>query len=419
MIKRKLLITSILLGSLFTLASCTPYTEPSITEHESQSTIETTTPATTETTVALTTETPSVETTEPSIYDMPFSPRTYSLERAYPNLTFEQPLFLTHHGNDVFVVEKTGKIKRFENDDTVTKFEVFLDLSAQIDKSANEKGLLGFAFHPNYESNGKTYVYYTDRRGSVISEFTDADSEKILLRFDQPYANHNGGHLAFGPEGYLYIASGDGGSSGDPRNYSQSTETLLGKILRIDVDRSDGDLMYGIPEDNPFADRTDGSRKEIYAYGLRNPWRFSFDENRDLLIAADVGQNKVEEINIISNGGNYGWNIMEGTQIYKVTSTDTSALIAPIWEYEHPIGKSITGGYTYYGEAIQSLYGTYIYGDFISGIIWGLWIGEDQTVQNVKLLKTSLKISSFGLAPNNEVLIIDYVGGIYRLQEIE
>lgn len=191
-----------------------------------------------------------------------------------------------------------------------------------MDASGGEKGLLGLAFHPNYEENGFFYVNYTDEDTTKVARYSrldesdrgDFDSEEIILEFDQPYPNHNGGHLAFGPDGYLYIGTGDGGSGGDPENKAQNTASLLGKILRIDVDHREGDRLYAIPEDNPFQGNVEGDREEIYAYGLRNPWKFSFDEQSDLLLAADVGQDRIEEINSIENGGNYGWRIKEGSR---------------------------------------------------------------------------------------------------------
>lgn len=414
--KHYLLILPVVLSSLILLSSCTPNEELMTTEEEPLTTEAQTTAQITE---SPTLETTEIETTEFSIYDNAFEPKAYDYARAFPNLTFEQPLLLTHREDLIYVVEKTGKIKRFQNDDNVSEFEVFVDLSNRIDSSASEKGLLGFAFHPNFEENGLYFVYYTNRQGSVIAKHSIEQEEEILLTFQQPYANHNGGHIEFGPDGYLYIASGDGGSSGDPQNYSQNKASLLGKILRIDVDTSTQDKPYDIPSDNPFVGNTEGYMEEIFAFGLRNPWRFNFDEERDLLIAADVGQNKVEEINIIVNGGNYGWNFYEGTHDYKPGNVDQSTLIMPIWEYEHPIGKSITGGYTYYGENVPSLYGTYIYGDFMTGIVWGLWINQDTTVQNIELFKSPLKISSFGVDSKGEVYIIDYSGGIYRINEIE
>ncbi len=383
----------------------------------------------TETTTETTAETIAEITTEASIYDTPFKPLAYEVERAYPKLTFEQPLFLTHQNNMIYIVEKTGKIKFFSNDPNASETKVFIDLSSRIDKRANEKGLLGFAFHPNFEENGQFFVYYTNRESSVIARYTrdtensevgNFDSEEILLTYAQPYDNHNGGHIAFGPDGFLYIASGDGGSGGDPQNNAQNKASLLGKILRIDVDQTSGDKAYGIPSDNPFTGNSDGYKEEIFAYGLRNPWRFNFDIKRNLLIAADVGQDKVEEINLIVAGGNYGWNVLEGTESYKSNQAiDKATLIAPIWTYSHPTGESITGGYTYYGNETPSLYGTYLYADFITGRIWGLWIDVENVAQSFELFNSDLMVSSFGIAPENEVIIIDYRGGLYKLKEIQ
>lgn len=399
------------------------------TTDERSPTIEITTAAATIETTESTTETTAAPTTEASIYDSPFSPLSYEVVRAYPNLSFEQPLFLTHQKDLIYVVEKTGKIKFFKNDPNISETKVFIDLGTRIDSRANEKGLLGFAFHPNYEANGQFFVNYTNREGSVIARYTrdkvnpevgDLDSEEILLTYAQPYDNHNGGHIEFGPDGYLYIASGDGGSGGDPQNNAQNKASFLGKILRIDVDQTNGDKAYGIPPDNPFAGNSEGYKEEIFAYGLRNPWRFSFDLKRDLLIAADVGQDQTEEIDLIFGGGNYGWNVLEGTQSYKSNKTiDKATLNAPIWTYNHPTGESITGGYTYYGNENPSLFGTYLYADFITGRIWGLWIDAENKAQNYELINSEMMVSSFGIAPKNEVIIIDYRGGLYKLKEVK
>lgn len=362
----------------------------------------------------------------------PFEPLSYELVDAYPNLTFDQPLYYTTANdgtNDVFVVERTGKIKVFENDEDVNKFDVFIDLSSNIDFSGQEKGLLGLAFHPNYEENGYFYVNYTTEETTVISRFSadqstltegDPASEEILMEFSQPYPNHNGGHLAFGPEGYLYIATGDGGSSGDPQDNAQDLTKIYGKLLRIDINSANGDKNYTIPEDNPYAGNTNDYAEEIYAYGLRNPWKFSFDEKRELLWAADVGQNAMEEINLIEKGQNYGWNIMEGTLPHEASDTDNAEeLKEPIWEYDHTLGQSITGGYTYYGQENPSLNGIYIYGDFISGKIWGLWLGEEQQVENRELIDTDLMISSFGVDEKGELMIVDFNGKLYKLEETD
>jgi len=379
---------------------------------------------TSESTTVLTTEETTEVVTEPSIYDLEFSPKSYQVEKVYSNYTFYLPLYTTYFEDVIFVVQKGGKILWFKSDESMASPEIFIDLGQIISTNANEKGLLGFALDPNFVENGYFYVNYTDRTGTIISRFStlnedrfvgDLTSELILLTYQQPYSNHNGGHLAFGPDGYLYIASGDGGSSGDPNNNAQNLNSLLGKILRIDVNQIN-EATYDIPADNPFINN-DNAKAEIYAYGLRNPWRFSFDALRNLLIAADVGQDAYEEIDLIQSGGNYGWHYYEGTHNYKKTALSIDTFISPIWEYAHPNGESITGGFTYTGTFTPSLYGLYIYGDFISGKVWGLWINEDQTVSNYELVDTQLKIASFGLEPGDELLIIDYQGGLYRLVE--
>ena len=351
----------------------------------------------------------------------------YTLTEAFPALEFEDPLLLTHDGesNKVYVVEKTGRIKSFDNDSNVETAEVFVDLSSKVDAAGGEKGLLGLAFHPNYDENGYFYVNYTDESTTKVARYSklddahedDIDSEEIILEFDQPYANHNGGHLAFGPDDYLYIGTGDGGSGGDSENKAQNTANLLGKILRIDVDQTEEDHLYAIPEDNPFKGNREGDKEEIYAYGLRNPWKFSFDAERGLLLAADVGQDSIEEINIIENGGNYGWKIKEGSQEFKPVEPMPDDLIDSIWEYDHSVGQSITGGYVYDGQEIPSLAGYYIYGDFVAGKIWALGIDSDETMENHELLETDLLISSFGLDRAGELYIVDFNGKIYQLAE--
>ncbi len=352
------------------------------------------------------------------------------LVEAYPNLTFNQPLDY-HPANDdkgrVFVVEKTGTILVFHNDPQVQTTHVFMDLTNRVDSRSPEKGLLGFALHPDYQHNGFFYVNYTDQNSTVIARY-QADpgdpnralpsSEKIILTFPQPYANHNGGQLAFGPDGYLYIGSGDGGAAGDPQNNAQNLGNLLGKILRIDVDRSADGMAYAIPPDNPFFANKQGFREEIYAYGLRNPWRFSFDQVRGWLWAADVGQNKVEEIDIIHKGANYGWNRMEGSLFYPSTASfDTTGFTMPVWEYQHPQGNSITGGYVYYGKSAPSLNGWYVFGDFVTGMVWAVRLDENMKAESRTLLDTDYNISSFGLDQNNELYVLDYNGKIYRLVE--
>jgi len=370
---------------------------------------------------------PGVE--DPPYEDPPYQVPSVSLIKAYPGLTFSRPLEYQHAddgSNLVFVVEQSGRILVFDNDPGVTGADVFLDLRSRVDSSGSEKGLLGLAFHPQYGQRGLFYVNYANRTHSVIAEYKTnpdnprqalIDSERILLTFAQPYANHNGGCLAFGPEGYLYIATGDGGSAGDPGRNAQNLANLLGKILRIDVDRTQGQLAYAIPADNPWAGNTSGFREEIYAYGLRNPWKFSFDGDGRLWVA-DVGQNAVEEINLVGKGLNYGWNIMEGSECYPASASCSSeGLELPVWEYRHPLGRSVTGGYVYSGTEIESLLGHYIYGDYVTGLIWALRVDGLDEPTNHLLLESGLRISSFGVDADHELYVLDLRGVIYRLTE--
>ncbi|TMM55915.1 PQQ-dependent sugar dehydrogenase [Maribacter algarum] len=353
-----------------------------------------------------------------------------TLQNAFPNLSFSKPLDLQSPDDDtdrIFVVEQGGVIRVFANDAVTSQSNIFLDIASNL-VSRDELGLLGLAFHPNYSTNGLFYVTYTPsadlavvssfRVSSSNSNIADPTSETILLRIPQPFANHNGGQLAFGPDGYLYIASGDGGSGGDPQGNAQNLTNLLGKILRIDVDRTENGLEYAIPSDNPFV-TSRSAQHEIYAYGLRNPWRFSFDVQTDLLWAGDVGQNRIEEIDIIENGGNYGWNTLEGTQCFDSPTCDSGGFIAPIFEYDQSDNdRSITGGYVYRGQSTPSLQGRYIYGDFISGRIWGLSTNLETNITNNQLLAESrLPISSFGTDTNNELYICAYDGNIYKFVE--
>ncbi len=356
----------------------------------------------------------------------------YTVVEAFPNLTFSQPVGL-YHANDgtnrLFVLEQAGKIYVFENNNETSTKTLFLDITDRV-LSGGELGLLGMAFHPNFSQNGLFYLDYTasNPRRTIIAEYTidstdpnkaDKNSERIILEVEQPYSNHNGGQIAFGPDNYLYIALGDGGSGGDPQGNGQNLKTLLGSILRIDVDHQEDGKNYSIPDDNPFKGNTNGYREEIYAYGLRNPWRFSFDNETGWLWAADVGQNKWEEIDIIEKGKNYGWNIMEGNHCYQPSSNcDQTGLELPIWEYGHDAngGYSITGGFVYRGSELPELNGWYIYGDYVVGKIWALCYNGIDPPTNVKLADTSLYISSFGVDENNELYIVSHGNGkIYKL----
>jgi len=296
----------------------------------------------------------------------------------------------------------------------------FLDLSEKI-STGGERGLLNIALHPSFASNRKVFVYYTDLGGDVvISRFqasagspdqVNLDSERTILRIEHSeFSNHNGGGLAFGRDGFLYIGVGDGGSGGDPNNNAQNRRSLLGKILRINIDRGS---RYVIPSSNPFA-RSRRDRREIFAYGLRNPWRISFDRGGNLF-AGDVGQGAYEEVDIIRSGGNYGWRIREGNQCYSPSSGCKSAgLIAPIHEYDHSEGQSITGGYRYSGSAIPALRNKYIFGDFITGVVWALTRSGNRWEREL-LLSTNRNISSFGEDESRELYLVDYAGSVFKL----
>ena len=326
------------------------------------------------------------------------------------------------------MVSQKGLIYVFKNTSSVKSAKIFLDIQDKV-KYGGELGLLGLAFHPDYKNNGYFYVNYTasDPLRSVIARYTvrpknrnsaDKNSERILLEVNQPYSNHNGGQIAFGTDGYLYIALGDGGSGGDPLNNGQKRSALLGKMLRIDVDCTSGNKNYCIPPENPFVGNTQGYKEEIYAYGLRNPWRFSFDPVTGWMWAGDVGQNSWEEIDIIEKGKNYGWRIMEGNHCYNPSSDcNTSGLTLPIWEYRHEDhgNCSITGGYVYRGTKFSELYGKYIYGDYCSGRIWALSYDGTNTATNTLLLKEDIEISSFGIDEDNELYICDLNGKVYKL----
>ncbi|MBD3290774.1 T9SS type A sorting domain-containing protein [candidate division KSB1 bacterium] len=353
-----------------------------------------------------------------------------ALEEAFPNLEFTRPVdmqFPNDNSNRLLVVEQQGVIYTFENNRDVTTKKVFLDIRDKVDDRGNEEGLLGLAFHPDYQSNGYFYVDYTasnpDR--TVIARYevsaTNRDSavvnsEFVILEVEQPYSNHNAGQILFGMDGYFYITLGDGGSGGDPQGNGQNLGTLLGSILRIDVDQTSGDRNYGIPTDNPFVANQREFREEIYAYGLRNPWRISFDPETQWLWAADVGQNQYEEIDIIEKGKNYGWNIMEGFHCYNTSSCDTAGLELPIWEYDHSLGLSITGGFVYRGARLPELVGKYIYADYVSGRIWALEYDGTGEPSNSLLINTDLNISSFGIDQNNMLYMLAFDGKIYRFK---
>jgi len=321
------------------------------------------------------------------------------------------------------VVEQKGRIVLM--DPGSEEKELLLDLRQQVE-FGGEKGLLSIAFAPDFATNRKFYVNYTTNKKplmTVVSEFSmepglhraDREKERILLSFRQSAGNHNGGCIAFGPDGYLYIGNGDGGSARDPENAGQRLDTLLGKMLRIDVNRSEGSMAYGIPPDNPFLNQS-GVLPEIYAYGLRNPWRFSWDRVTGLLYAGDVGQNALEEVNVLLASGNYGWRVMEGDQRTPGIEDEIQGpYIPPIAVYGRDDGKSITGGYVYRGAAIPALQGVYLYADYVSGKLWGLRYDGKKSSEQSLLLNTRKNIASFGETADGEILVVDRKGDIFQI----
>ena len=350
---------------------------------------------------------------------------------AFPELSFNAPIdiqYSSENDSRLFVAEREGRIIVFENDSNAINTYVFLDISSKV-VTSGEGGLLGFTFHPEYEDSGYVYIYYTagDPFRSVISRFQVSDedpdsavhdSEFIILEVNQPYSNHNAGQIRFGPDGYLYIALGDGGGSGDPDENGEDRSTLLGSILRIDVNRTEGDLNYSIPADNPFVNNEQGYREEVYAYGFRNPYRFSFDAETQELWAADVGQSTLEEINVVESGLNYGWNTMEGSQCFDPESgCDTTGRELPVYEYGRSEGQSITGGFVYRGSEVPELQGRYVYADFGSGRIWSFaWDGNDATDNELIDTLGEDQIITFGEDQNRELYIGSFDGNIYRFE---
>ena len=373
------------------------------------------------------------------------STRQMSVQVAFPNLSFDVMVHLTHPGdgtNRLFVVLQPGQIYAFENEKDVDSADLFLDIRERV-KRGGAEGLLGLAFDPDYEENGHFYVYYSadEPRRSVISRFSvstndpnmaNPNSELIILEISQPFGTHNAGSLAFGPDNYLYIALGDGGESIEQQTQfggrgwlslggtSQNRTNLLGSILRLDVSNASTDEKYKIPPDNPFVGDKD-VRPEIWAYGLRNPWRFSFDRLTGQLWLGDVGQSEFEEVDIIIRGGNYGWNVLEGLHCFPevVPDCDQSEFELPIFEYSHRGGDvcSITGGYVYRGTIHDSLFGTYIYGDFCVGKIWALRFDGSTATEVIDLVDSGLVIPAFGEDRDGELYILSFDGKIYQLSE--
>lgn len=325
----------------------------------------------------------------------------------------------------LFVVERPGRIRVVDNGTLVEA--PFLDITS-ITSEGGERGLLGLAFHPDYASTGTFFINHTNLAGdtrvvrytvSPSGDAADPSSATELILVAQPFANHNGGQLAFGPDGMLYIGLGDGGSSGDPSGHGQNPSTLLGSILRIDVD---GGAPYAIPPDNPFADGADGA-PEVWMYGLRNPWRFSFDASTGDIYVADVGQNEIEEVSVLSTaeaaGANLGWDVLEGTRCYDAETCDRTGLVLPAHEYTHDEGCSITGGYVYRGAALPELQGRYFYGDYCGGWIRSFRLGSDGSATDVtdhtEAFGSVGDLASFGVDAAGELYVLDLDGTVYRM----
>jgi glucose/arabinose dehydrogenase len=391
----------------------------------------------------------AIPTTMPG-WEVDESPLDIKTEVAFPKLKWTgwsnvndagqntplRPIVLTHAndgGNRVFVATEQGVIHSFPNDQAATETTVFLDIQDRVvytDKQ-NEEGFLGLAFHPKYKENGELFVFYTLKGAkltNVVSRFrrskddptkADPKSEEVLIKFTKPFWNHDGGTIAFGPDGYLYITHGDGGDGGDPLGNGQNTNTLLGKILRIDVDHKADGKNYAIPKDNPFVGKAE-TKPEIYAYGFRNIWRFAFDRKTGDLWAGDVGQNLYEEINIVHRGGNYGWKLRESWHPFSPKGVDSNKdMIDPVWEYHHDIGKSITGGGVYRGSRLPELDGHYLYGDYISNKLWALKYDKEKkrVVANRPIKDPGTPMLSFGEAEDGELyfLAVSPTGkGIHR-----
>ncbi len=359
----------------------------------------------------------------------PLDPSQYQLVEVTSG--FFKPVYLTHAGDGssrLFVLEQTGRIHVVTGESTEST--PFLDIAALVSQDAaggySERGLLGLAFHPNFAENGQFIVHYNDRSGgTVIARYqvsadnpnvADPNSAEVIFTHPQPFPNHNGGQIEFGPDGYLYIGLGDGGSAGDPQNNAQNPTSLLGKILRIDVD---GEAPYTVPDDNPIATVNPDLAPEVWAWGLRNPYRFSFDRATGDMYIADVGQGQWEEIDFqpagSPGGENYGWRVFEGTHRYS-QDADPGNTVPPIVEYDHSQGCSVTGGYVYRGEALPELQGAYIYGDWCTGQIWASTRSADETWQTVDFMpNTGLQISGFGEDEAGELYVVAYNGQILRL----
>jgi quinoprotein glucose dehydrogenase len=372
------------------------------------------------------------------------TPLDVDVVRAFPKLKPRRPVVITNAGdgsNRLFICTQQGVVHWIKNDQAIEQTQEFLDIEKRVayKDEQNEEGLLGLAFHPDYKNNGELFVYYTskeDPNTSIISRFrvtkddpnkANPDSEEEIWRLKQPYWNHNGGTIAFGPDGHLYIGLGDGGAGNDPHGNGQNLGTWFGSILRIDVDNKDEGLGYAIPKDNPFVDR-EGAKPETWAYGVRNIWRLSFDRKTGDLWAADVGQDKWEEINIIKKGGNYGWNLREGFHKFVPRKGKAPAdsvesmpddLVDPVWEYDHSVGRSITGGHVYRGKQVPELQGKYLYADYVLNKVWALEYdrGKKEVTSVHRFKKVQdVPVITFGEDEQGEIYFSDAFGRMFMFK---
>jgi glucose/arabinose dehydrogenase len=361
-----------------------------------------------------------------------------AIQRVFPGLTFTQPVALLQAPRDAarwYVVEQAGRIRVFEDVAGVAATLPFLDITDRV-RAGGELGLLGLAFHPRWPAVPRAFVIYTAGTAPLLArlaEFRSLDggatldraSEQVLLSVEKPNTNHNGGHVAFGPDGLLYAGFGDGGGAGDPHGTignGQSLTTLLGKLLRIDVDATSGALRYAIPSTNPFAANAACSTgagaaacPEIYAWGFRNPWRWSFDRGSGELWLGDVGQSAWEEIDRVERGGNYGWRCREGAHPFNAACGGATSLLDPVAEYPRAAGQSVTGGYVYRGSAVPALAGCYVFGDFVNGRIWSIARTTTPTLQVGAGLESGLQIASFAEGSDGELYVVGYGGTLHRI----
>lgn len=384
--------------------------------------------------VQVETEIPKAQVVPPTLGDNE-SRQFVGVERAYFQLRFNRPIYLTGAGDEsgrIFVVEQGGVVRWFSKNAEAPTSRVFLDISKLVSRRGNEEGLFGFAFHPDFKNNGQLFCHYSSNShktgekevaSNVISRFTVSNnpnlvllkSEEILLTIPQPFQNHNGGAMAFGKDGFLYFSLGDGGYKDDPLGNGQNLKTMLGGINRIDVDSKDLPKSYSIPSDNPFLNVL-GAAPELYAIGLRNVWRFSFDRKTGELWAADVGQARTEEVNIIQKGGNYGWNRFEAKEDFELnTKMASEPHVAPVAAYGHQWGGSITGGNVYRGDRFPELEGAYFFGDYMTGNLWKTTKDSEGRYDTALVRRTGRSIASFGEDDEGEVYLLSFDGGIYRI----